>query len=304
MSTSIPHQPELPPALASDICTAFDLGEPLNSQKIPSGLMHANYFLETATGNYVTRLLGYVDMDILSNERHVQAQLRYQDVPATYMLTANNGDFLHTTHDTNVTVAEKLAGSHPGRPAADADCFAVGQALGNFHEVVKSVSYSNERFALVGRDSTAYRITKLAERGSDVASNLNRLHRDHAPTVFDADLPQGILHGDFHSENALVHDGTVAILDLETTFRGPFVLDIGRSLLDLCHRPSGAGMDEQKIDHFLRGYEQVRSLTSQEQDVLPSAITFACVGVASWLYLKKHGQVGKFFLGIASERTF
>lgn len=303
MSNSHPHeQPELSAALASDICTAFDLGEPLSSQRITSGLMHSNYFLDTETGSYVARLLGYVDVDILGNERHIQMQLRQKGVPATYTLATNSGDFFYTTYDNkNVTVAEKLEGVHPGRPANDEDCLAAGQVLGNFHRAVDNITYSNERFALLGRDSTAYRITKLAERGSSVASDINQLYVQNVDRAFDSGLPSGVLHGDFHSENVLIEKGSGAVLDLETAFRGPFVLDIGRSLLDFCHRPDGMGMDQQKINRFLEGYNRVRPLANLEEDVIPSTIAFSCAAVASWLYLKKHNDIGELFLGIGTS---
>jgi len=296
-----PQLPELPPTLANDICTAFDLGEPLGSQKITSGLMHTNYFLDTETGSYVTRFLGYVAPDMLENERHVQTQLRQNGVPATYMLATKSGELLHATHDNNVTVAEKLPGVHPGRPARNEDCLTAGQVLGNFHQAVSSVAHSKKRFALLGQDSTAYRVAKLTERGVESASALDQLRAQHVDTVFDPRLPAGVLHGDFHSENVLVEDGVGAVLDLETAISGPFVLDIGRSLLDFCHRSDGKGMDEQKMDHFLKGYARVRPLTSQEEGAVPSAIAFGCVSVASWLYLKKYDELGGFFLGIGAS---
>jgi Ser/Thr protein kinase RdoA (MazF antagonist) len=292
-------QTELPPPLVDDICASFGLGEPIGNQRISSGVTHASYFLDTAGGSYVAKVLSYVNPDNLKNERHIQAQLDQHGIRAPQMLANEHGQFLYTGYDSNITVAQRLTGIHPARPASDDHCLSVGQTLGRFHQAVVSTTHGNER-SLLARNGASYRIAKLEQRGASVAPELARLAKTNADVLFDTGLPEGVLHGDFHTENVLADGGDVAVLDLETVTTGPLVLDIGRSLADLCPRPGFARMDDQKVDRFVEGYSEVRPLTPQELDALPAAIAFGCTALAALLYVRRFDYFGNIFLQLGA----
>ena len=79
-----------------------------------------------------------------------------------------------------------------------------------------------------------------------------------------AKLPSGFIHTDLHTENLLVRKGKiVSVLDFEESHKGPFIYDLGYTILDTCW--TGNNLSDSRVKTFLKGYEKVRKLNALER---------------------------------------
>ena len=107
------------------------------------------------------------------------------------------------------------------------------------------------------------------------------------------DLPVGWIHGDYHGRNLLFrrHD-VAAVLDFDVCHVDALVFDLARALNDF-GRPAPRSLDRRHdtARAFLDGYDDVRSLTPGERDVLPEAVAVTCLrGVAYYAMVERDGQ--------------
>lgn len=288
----------LDPALAQDIYTFFELGTPGESTHIPSGRMHHNFFVDEASSGatHVVRILGYVNTDILGNEARIQDQLQGANVPAASLVRSRSGDYLFQNKDTAATVSAKLRGTHP-QPASNAACFVVGKTLGQFHGVVRDLPFQNER-TLLSKGGVIFRVNGLQD-GSP-KTRLTQILERTLP-IFDQALPEGVTHGDLHAQNVLIEDGAAAVLDTESAATTKYILDIGRSIADLCQ--TADKLDPNKIRNFVRGYQSERKLYKAEIGALDTAIRFGCVAVSSWLYKNGYPNGGDWYLDLGTSTS-
>lgn len=85
-------------------------------------------------------------------------------------------------------------------------------------------------------------------------------------------LPAGWLHDDYHGRNLVYRDDrVVALLDFDTTERGPYVLDLERGLHSFGREQRGSHVVRPEWSRwFLDGYESLRPLTAEERKALPA----------------------------------
>lgn len=84
-----------------------------------------------------------------------------------------------------------------------------------------------------------------------------------------ADLPQGACHGDLHPSNIhLTEDGRYTFLDFDGCGHGWFLKDIANYVFG----SDFYGFEQDTVDAFLAGYEEVRMLTSDEKRLLDAFV--------------------------------
>jgi Ser/Thr protein kinase RdoA (MazF antagonist) len=81
-------------------------------------------------------------------------------------------------------------------------------------------------------------------------------------------LPQGYCHGDLHRGNLLLgEDGTLSLLDFDTSCRAPVMFDIA-VMCDATDYfrffPEGMRRSAVALERFLCGYERRSSISSEE----------------------------------------
>lgn len=73
------------------------------------------------------------------------------------------------------------------------------------------------------------------------------------------------------------------------TGEGVFITDLARTIIAECTTADELQLDRSRIEVFLSGYESIRRLTPEEQNVLPDAIRHAGKCCIHWF--TEHGYV-------------
>jgi homoserine kinase type II len=221
---------------------------------------------------------------VLENEYAIQKWLEEEGVTTNTMLISKEGGYLYSHGSEHATVSKKLEGRHPEPPVTEGDCYLVGSILSRFHLALKSHSLPHpEVEGFLGRKGIEARINRLP--ATDYVTKVKELLIE---SNFEYDeLPMGIVHGDPYFNNILINDDDVCVLDLQKVSESPLILDIGRSIADICSHMGE--LDRNKVKKFIKGYENRRTLTSLENHLLSKAIMYGAVATSVSLY-EQHSE--------------
>jgi homoserine kinase type II len=170
---------------------------------------------------------------------------------------------------------------------------ALGGALARVHSCTPALSRVPEgRFGLAGLYERLDYVDRTDPKFlSHTVSIRERLER-YAPSA-EAALPRGLIHGDLFRDNVLWNEGQLtALLDFESASAGVFAYDIMVCVHAWCYG------DRYQLDHvraLLSGYQEVRSLTSDEVQALPvqgalAALRFATTRLTDFSLRAPPGQ--------------
>lgn len=255
-----------------EVAGHFSLGDIISVVKTTTGKTNSSFFVLTVQGEYVVRFMAEFQEDRFDNERKVQLAATRSGILTSTTIASPNGEYVHKSTEGYVTVSKKIRGVHPSRPANVQHCYAVGAALGRFHaEINPSLNISNSFFFLDYKKNQAM-VSALDDE------LLNMLQS--ASSFIGKGLPTGVLHGDLHGDNILIDGDRVGMIDLQSVGVGEYILDIGKTVADICSEEGC--IDRDRLDFLLRGYESERQLTSNEKASLNAAIMYAATCTAAW----------------------
>lgn len=187
------------------------------------------------------------------------------------------GNIFFRIDDRLCVVYKKLVGNisdHPSKGQRK----KVGIFLAQFHRnpaVRKFIGTKRKMYALNDR------------RLRDIVS-ISRIHRlPHQQLLGDlvkearecrlpSGLPSGGIHVDLKPSNALFRkDELTGVLDFDNMYRGPFLLDLAKSMI--WFGMVGKKFNASVAKDVLQGYDQIRPLTFIERSLLYKALCFAFV---------------------------
>ncbi|MBK9184774.1 MAG: homoserine kinase [Moraxellaceae bacterium] len=245
-------------------------------QAIQSGIENSNYFVQTEAGkDYVLTLFEELNAQEAAFLAPLLQHLQQAGVLVAAPLVANNGQSLLTLKDKPAQLAPRIVGQHPLQ-VTPVQAQAMGEQLAKLHLTLKK--YPLKRTNAHG--ATWWQ--KEAAKARNGMSNIEQLILDTVLNDFEEtiedfdDLPQGLIHGDLFRDNTLFEgDKLSAILDFSEASKDYWLLDIAITANDFCSDWPNVGLNKPLFDAFLLGYGQVRTLTDDEQEVLPTFLAMA-----------------------------
>lgn len=282
--------------ILQDVVDFFGLGKIHTFERSAFGNANTTFLIRTVDGfGYALRLLGgKTDEPLLENERQVQYWLAEKSVPTTQMLPSSKGAFLFDRDGLRATVSKLIVGQHPTYPVAKEECGHIGKTLARFHAGLRGMTLPHPEVEnTLSRHRVYEEIGNLpqTEYARRIIELLSRSTLDHDS------LPAGIIHGDFHINNILRGEGDIFfVLDLQGVSMGPLILDIGRSIADVCCDADKLDLD--KLHIFLSGYESIRPMTSIEKRVIYKAIRYGAVAASLSLYQDNKPDFANHFLNL------
>ncbi len=245
-------------------------------QAIQSGIENSNFFISTEAGkDYVLTLFEELNAQEAAFLAPLLQHLQQAGVLVAAPLVANNGQSLLTLKDKPAQLAPRIVGEHP-QHVTPVQAQAMGEQLAKLHLTLKK--YPLKRTNAHG----AAWWQKEAAKARNGMSNIEQLILDTVLNDFEEtiedfdDLPQGLIHGDLFRDNTLFEgDKLSAILDFSEASKDYWLLDIAITMNDFCSDWPNVGLNKPLFDAFLLGYGQVRTLTDDEQEVLPTFLAMA-----------------------------
>lgn len=248
---------------------------------------------ERTTGrSYALHIPKHFDNRQVANEVSIASQLASTEVVVPRVLT-NRSHPYYVSEKWGAIITEWLEGYHPNaNELSPDDCFTLGKKLAIFHRDVHGLPYENHQQLLTGD------MTTWAKQNSHTLVGSAKMRKlwSYALPLSKANLPKGIVHGDYHTNNILLHEDNIHLLDMERAGEGIFLLDLARGAIDICsvHDEFSVPKDMR----LLEGYETIRHLTPKEKQLYVNALAYASIAVASWFYDNGLGYLGDRFVNV------
>ena len=246
-----------------------------------------NWLLETQPGQrFVLRRYLHSNLERVQFQLKLVLHLRTHDYPAPEIIETPSGEPLELGEDgVPWVVFLYIEGREYDFRAVDA--IAAATRLAEFHSIASSLSDATPH--LLHRPSIRecwnnaeadLRGLREMFEGVSVQEELHYLEEWWLCTLktwpierLDA-LPQGLVHGDFHGRNLAYSDGEiVGVFDYDDVERGPYVLDLARSLYKFGRESRFVPrLRAEVVQAFFNEYSRARPLTSEEHRALPLLI--------------------------------
>jgi Ser/Thr protein kinase RdoA (MazF antagonist) len=267
-----------------DICAKFNIGTWTGEWRQLGGAYNDNVGFSTDLGDYVLRILGGTarEEQLLEIYR-IQLVLDEKGIRVPLPLKAE-GEVPYGKAEGRLLQVMPYVNGEPFT-GGDGQVRASGAALRSFHEALAGAdviadcqlmpavsffkSYSNCCDAL--NHLTA--IERISRYGLAEAFHAAEVIYEQWHSV-ESELPQSIIHGDWHLWNQLYEeDRVICILDLDNMQRAPRLLDIAYAMW-VIHilLPNYSDAYRQA---FLSGYGE---MSAQEIDLLPYAVAAVALG--------------------------
>jgi len=264
------------------IVDGYNLGILRNYSGIAAGIENSNYFIDTDMGRFVLTIFERMDGTALPWFMRLMRHLSAQGLPCPAVQQQDNGDLLFRYGESSQE--EKwgcIVSCLPGKvmdQLSIVQLASAGTTLAQLHMVGSGFAPSRDN--PTGDNwlcQTARQVRAgVQERYGDVTVEL--LDDELAwqsKQVWDA-LPCGVIHGDYFCDNILFEgDSLSGVIDFYYAHNAPFSMDIAISInaLAICFQQD----DDARSAAFLRGYDQIRPLTTGEVRALPGLLRLSAL---------------------------
>jgi len=90
----------------------------------------------------------------------------------------------------------------------------------------------------------------------------------------------GLIHADLDSENIIVSDQALAIIDFDDSAYGWHMYDIASALIEYCYAPDFDALRDALLD----GYQAHRPLESRDVEMLPAFLLIRGMAIVGWYH--------------------
>ena len=185
-----------------------------------------------------------------------------------------------------------VEGEHPSKETASNPKFlkALGRLIAKMHKAseqyqickkgTKREEWDNDRGFRHARsaaaDSTHTDVRKKLEKSVDWMQGLSRTSNNY-----------GLVHADLGALNLFVKDdNSIGIIDFDDSCYHWLAFDLAIVIYSMASRfehPKHCDQEKQWLANLVEGYREVRPLTQEEVDQVPSFMDFACQRLFFWI---------------------
>lgn len=282
---------------------------------ITQGIKNSNWFIQTASDktddfSYVFTL--YEERqpaDIIKMATIMHALKDSLPIaPPLIKMTAKGQDIgsdcVMRYENKAILMVPKLEGKHP-TTTTNQMCQDMGQALAILHKTLETLKPAKD-YGVPLYDWTAVKQRETQFMPIDEAKLMNDIWASYAS--LPADLPKGLCHLDMFTDNTLWDFSAetpklTGLLDFTEVSVEHYLLDVAITINDFCTTWGSAtdgesvNFDQDKMQAFLKGYESVRTLSTDETSALPlmlaySATIFWLLRLNVIFYNRQQGRTG------------
>ena len=305
----------------SAFVASYGLGELLSYKGIAEGVENTNYLVQTSKAPYILTLyerrVNTADLPFfLGLMEHLQARGLSCPLPVRDLKGRNLNQLAGRT----AALITFLDGVWVRRPRAE-HCLEVGRALARMH--LAGEGFALRRANALGPSDWRPLFERFAGRAGEIAPDLGSMIAEELSFIdrnWSTGLPAGIIHADLFPDNVFfLGDRLSGLIDFYFACNDTLAYDIAICLNAWCFEPDFA-FNATKGRALLRGYEEVRALSGQEQDAMPvlargAALRFLLTRSFDWLntppdaLVKPHNPADyirrlRFHRGVGSIRDY
>ncbi|MFT4021030.1 MAG: homoserine kinase [Acinetobacter sp.] len=242
---------------------------------IQGGIQNTNYFIVCADEQQ------YV-LTVFENETEQSAGelvpvlqcLAKAEVPVAAPLS-HSGKAIHYLVGKPAQIAPRVWGEHPEVTTVD-QVAAIATAQAKLHVALQNFPLSRSHSRGHAYWTNIGQILKAEMSVEDTALMDQVYHVFHAYQQQHPDRPKGWVHSDLFRDNTLYQGNQLAgILDFFELNFDELLFDVAITINDFCTQYPQVTLDQARVDAYLTAYQQVRTLTQDEQACLQVYLAMA-----------------------------
>jgi homoserine kinase type II len=268
---------------------SYGLGELLSFKGIAEGVENTNYILHTSCGPFILTLYEKrVHRQDLPFFLGLMEHLASHGVSCPTPVRDLEGRNLREIAGRPAALVTFLEGFWVRRPTS-AHCAAAGRALAQLH--LGADGFGLRRANALGPSDWRPLYERFAAKAAGIAPGLDALIEEELAVIegaWPADLVQGVIHADLFPDNVFfLSDKLSGIIDFYFACNDALAYDVAIGLNAWCFEKD-LSFNITKGRAFLRGYEELRVLTAQEREAMPTlargaALRFLLTRAYDWL---------------------
>lgn len=267
---------------AQAIADLYDLGGLTGLTPLSLGISNSNYRLDVGPHHYLLKVSNDKGKKELQQEMELLLYLNSRQFPYSLVPFKTKDDaVVYEYEDKFGVIFPFLDGIPPG--PSDIACEEIGIGLATLHSLRHSPEKESIRdHEVVGFGAReVFEFTRSSQCPTDFKELFNLMFPHQLTWFMENEWEEGIIHGDLYSDNTLFKNEKLqALLDFEQGGRGEYILDLGISISGTCLEKGH--LITPLIKSFLRGYESIRPLPSEEKIHLADAIALGLFSIALW----------------------
>ncbi|MDQ6959315.1 MAG: homoserine kinase [Mariprofundaceae bacterium] len=261
----------------ASILAKYALGACKSFEGIAAGIENSNFFIDTDSGRYVLTIFERMNASELPYFMHLMRHLAGEGVPCPDVMPRRDDSLLFEFAGKQGCIVSCLSG-RTLEMLHDAQLRSSGAALATLHMAGASFDETRENptcFAWLQEAVTAVLDGTRERYGDEAADLLQDELRFQQSRTWD-NLPHGVIHGDLFVDNILFEGDEVSgIIDFYYAHDAAYAMDIA---ISLNAQAIWSGDDDQgRVQAFLDGYQQVRTLSQTEESALPGLLRLAAL---------------------------
>ena len=244
----------------------FPIGEARAIRGISSGIENSNFFVDTATGEYVLTVFEKLSFEQLPFYLNLMRHLAERGVLVPAPVPTLEGELMAPLHGKPAALVAKLEGQHQMAPEP-AHCAAVGSMLARMHMAgadfplyqpnLRGLSWWNETAPLV--------LPYLDHEAQHLLRAEMHFQESFASTAVCQRLVRGPIHADLFRNNVMF-DGERLTGFFDFYFAGvdTWLFDVAVTVNDWCIDLDSGRFDGARLRALLDAYHQVRPFSADE----------------------------------------
>jgi len=280
---------EVPQSTLEAFLENFRLGKAVSFEGIEQGIENSNYRLETTEGLFILTLYERrVDEADLPFFQSLTEHLAKKGIPCPAALPDKNGKTLHRLCGRPAALLPFMSGEWPRAVTTD-HCRKLGAILAKLHLATADFEQSRaNRLSVMDWRPLLEKSRKTAQRLEPGLSAAMMVELVEIETHWPNDLPSGIIHADLFPDNVFFEDGRISgLLDFTFACMDLLAYDLAICINAWCFEKN-TGLNREKTQALLAGYEAVRPLSPEERKALPllcraAAMRFFATRLFDWV---------------------
>ena len=274
---------EVGEADADRLFERLGLGRVTSLQAIRSGIENTNYYVATASGQWVLTLFERLPAEQLPYFLRLMQHLAGHGIPVPAPQADRDGALVHTVSGKPAAVVTRLPGSHRLMPHAD-HCAQVGRMLARMHQA--ATNFDDPQPHLRGVQWWAATVPVVLPHLAPEQAQLLRDELAYQQHLADSPaglaLPRGPIHADLFRDNAMFDDTAgpdrlCGFFDFYFAGTDMWLFDVAVCLNDWCSDVDSGALIEDRATAFVAAYESVRPLVGAEVRALPALLRAAAL---------------------------
>ncbi|MFT4308941.1 MAG: homoserine kinase [Candidatus Woesearchaeota archaeon] len=272
------------------IVSQYDIGTYKSSKPFKEGYVQTNILIITDRGKHVLRYYEEKNKETVMFEAELLEHLSNHDYPCTMPIKNRSGDIIGMHNNKPYIIFSYIPGRHI-KNINSIQLYDMVKHLAMLHNTTKGYkpAYHETRQPRTKEFCLNEAMTE-SKRFKDTKEGRYRLYyiKEKLNTIrLPTNLPKGIIHGDFDSNNIKFRGNNITgILDFDDATYAILIYDIGMMLL-YWTRFYLKTFNHEKARSIIRVYEKYRPLTRIERRHIYDALQLHALMIMAWLMYDK-----------------